>query len=232
MRRFYHNAEAAQQQYPHERSIDINHYPFHQILDIITDMNDGQLAADVKKLMDSLEDLPEPSVDPALIVVSGLPGSGKSYFSRRLAERLPFPIIESDAMRQILAPQPSYSPGESERLFRACHALIGDLLRKGISLIFDATNLIERNREQLYRIADSADAKLILVRVEAPPELVRQRLERRQMEPDQNDKSDADWKVYQKMTATAERIRRNHFAVDTSKDIAPAIEKIVREARR
>ena len=195
-------------------------------------MNESQLAADVKKLMDSLGKLPEPTISPALIVVSGLPGSGKSYFSRRLAERLPLPIIESDAMRQILSAKPDYSPGESERLFHACHALIGNLLRKGISLIFDATNLIERHREQLYRIADSADAKLIIVRLEAPPELVRQRLERRQTEPDQNDKSDADWKVYQKMTATAEKIRRNHFAVDTSKDIAPAIEKIVREAKR
>jgi predicted kinase len=195
-------------------------------------MNESQLASDVKKLMDSLGKLPEPTTSPALIVVSGLPGSGKSYFSRQLAERLPLPIIESDAMRQILSAKPDYSPSESERLFRACHALIGDLLRKGISLIFDATNLIERHREQLYRIADSADAKLIIVRLEAPPELVRQRLERRQTEPDQNDKSDADWKVYQKMTATAEKIRRNHFAVDTSKDIAPAIEKIVREMRR
>jgi len=186
----------------------------------------------VKKLMGGLGELPEPTASPALIVVSGLPGSGKSYFSRRLAERLPLPIIESDAMRQILSPKPSYSPGESERLFRACHALMDELLRKGISVIFDATNLIENHREQLYRIADSAEAKLIIVRLEAPPELVRQRLERRQTEPDPNDKSEADWKVYQKMTATAEKIRRNHFAVDTSRDIAPAIEKIVREARR
>ncbi len=192
----------------------------------------NSLAADVKQLMDSLGRLPEPTASPTLIIVSGLPGSGKSYFSRRLAERLPFPIIESDAMRQMLSPTPNYSQAESERLFRACHALISDLLRKGISLIFDATNLIENHREQLYRIAERADAKLVLVRVEAPPELVRQRLERRQTEPDQNDKSDADWKVYQKMTVTAEKIRRNHFAVDTSKDIAPAIEKIVREARR
>jgi len=195
-------------------------------------MNDGQLTADVKKLMDSLGKLPEPTTAPALIVVSGLPGSGKSYFSRRLAERLPLPIIESDAMRQILAPKPSYSPSESERLFRACHMLIGDLLRKGISVIFDATNLIENHREQLYRIAERADAKLVLVRVEAPPEVVQQRLERRRNGDDPNDKSDADWQVYKKMTATAERIRRNHFAVDTSKDIAPAIEKIVREAKR
>jgi len=195
-------------------------------------MNDSQLMSDVKKLMDSLGKLPEPTASPALIVVSGLPGSGKSYFSRRLAERLDFPIVESDAMRRILSKEPDYSWAESERLFRACHALIGDLLHKGISLIFDATNLIERNREQLYRIADSADAKLIIVRLEAPPELVRQRLERRQMEPDPDDKSAANWQVYQKMTATAEKIRRNHFAVDTSRDITPAIEKIVREVRR
>lgn len=195
-------------------------------------MNDSQLMSDVKKLKDSLGVLPEPSVDPSLIVVSGLPGSGKSYFSRRLAERLPLPIIESDAMRQILAPKPTYSAGESERLFRACHALIGDLLRRGISVIFDATNLIEYHREHLYRIADNAGAKLILVRMQAPPELVQQRLERRRNGDDPDDKSDADWQVYRKMTATAEKIRRNHFVVDTSRDISPAIEKIVREVRR
>lgn len=187
--------------------------------------------SDVKKLKDSLGTLPEPAASPALIVVSGLPGSGKSYFSRRLAERLPLPIIESDAMRQVLAPKPSYSPDESQRLFRACHTLISDLLHKGISVIFDATNLIEYHREYLYRIAERAGAKLILVHMEAPPELVQQRMERRRNGDDPNDKSDADWHVYKKMTATAERIRRNHFAVDTSKDIAPAIEKIVREVR-
>ena len=195
-------------------------------------MNDGQLAADMKKLTGGLGQLPEPTATPALIVVSGLPGSGKSHFSRRLAERLPLPIVESDAMRQKLSARPDYSQGESERLFRACHALMDGLLRKGISVIFDATNLIESHREQLYRIADRAGAKLIMVRVEAPPEVIRQRMERRQSGIDPDDKSDADWQVYKKMSATAERIRRNHFAVDTSKDITPAIEKIVREARR
>ena len=100
------------------------------------------------------------------------------------------------------------------------------------SIVFDATNLIEYHQEHLYRIADNAGAKLILVRVEAPPELVQQRLERRRNGDDPNDKSDADWQVYRKMTATAEKIRRNHFDVETSRDIAPAIKKIVREVRR
>jgi len=190
------------------------------------------IAEDVQKLRESLGHLPEPSVNSAFIVVSGLPGSGKSYLCRRLSERLPYPILESDALRKVLFNPPNYSLSESNRLFRACHLLIEELLRKGIPLIFDATNLIEGHRERLYHIAGSVGAKLIIVRVEAPPELVRQRLNDRLSATDREDKSDADWKVYQKMRASVQRIRRNHFAVDTSMDITPAIDKIVREANR
>jgi dephospho-CoA kinase len=71
-----------------------------------------------------------------------------------------------------------------------------------------------------------------LVRVVAPPELVRQRLQDRFSSVNSKDRSEADWKVYQKMSASAQHIRRNHFAVDTSKDITPAIDKIVREVNR
>lgn len=176
--------------------------------------------------------MPEPTVNPAFIVVSGLPGSGKSYFCRRLSERVPYPILESDALRKVLYPSPDYSLGESNRLFRACHLLIEELLRKGIPLIFDATNLIERHREHLYHIADRVGSKLIIVRVEAPPELVRQRLHDRVSATDREVKSEADWKVYQKMRASVQRIGRNHFAVDTSRDITPVIDKIVRQVNR
>jgi len=176
--------------------------------------------------------LPEPVVKPALIVVSGLPGTGKSHFCRKLDEFLSFPILESDALRKVLSPSPSYSLRESNRLFQACHLLIEELLRRGISLIFDATNLIERHRERFYHIADQTGAKLIIVRVEAPAELVRQRLENRNIGADPIDKSEADWKVYRKMENSAQKIRRNHFVVDTSKDIAPVINKVVREVNR
>jgi hypothetical protein len=194
-----------------------------------------QTKEDVERLRQSLGDkanLPEPCSTPALIAVSGLPGSGKSHFCRQLAGHLAFPVLESDVMRRTLNPTPTHSHAESERLFRACYMLIEDLLRKGIPIIFDATNLVEHHREQLYRIADNAKAKLILVRVEAPPEVVQQRLRGRRDGIDQVDNSDADWDVYQRMSKTAQRIRRNHFAVDTSRDIMPVINKIVREVNR
>lgn len=193
-------------------------------------MAETRLASDVERLTESLRQLPEPVVRPAFVVVSGLPGTGKSYLSHKLAERLHFVILESDTLRRALFPSPRYDPTESRRLFQAIHLLIARLLKRGISLILDATNLSERYRERLYSIAARLDVKLILVRVEAPPDVVWERLKVRQ--EDEQSKSDADWRVYQKMRSSVERIWRNHYAVDTSRDITPVLDKIVRAARQ
>jgi predicted kinase len=195
-------------------------------------VGDSQLISDVKRLTESLVKLPEPVVKPTFIVVSGLPGTGKSYFCSKLADRLRFVVLESDALRKTLFPSPGYSPEESARLFRALHRLIEGLLKKGISLILDATNLSERNRERLYNIADHLDVKLVLVRVEAPPEVVYARLKSRVGGANAQGNSDADWSVYQKMKPTVDKISRNHYAVDTSRDITPVLDKIVREVKR
>jgi predicted kinase len=191
-------------------------------------MNASRLADDVSVLRQCLTRLPEPVVAPVIVVVSGLPGTGKSYFCRKLTERLDMVILESDSLRKQLFSSPTYDKEESTQLFKACHGLVEELLRKGISVALDATNLEEHNRERLYHIAGQSGAKLIIVRMEAPPEIVRQRLERRVMRGDLSNHSDADWNVYSKMKSTVDKIGRNHFAVDSSKDIAPVIDKIVR----
>jgi predicted kinase len=192
-------------------------------------MENPQLAADVERLAESLGQLPERVTRPGFVAVSGLPGAGKSYFCSKLAERLPFAILESDALRKVLFSTPGYSAKESQYLFRAVHSLIERLLERGVSLILDATNLSEQNREYLYSIAEQSGVKLILVRVEAPDEVVRRRLDSRQENPES--KSDADWMIYQRMKSSVEKIRRKHFVVDTSRDITPVLDKIVKELR-
>jgi predicted kinase len=192
----------------------------------------GSLDEDVEKLRQSLNGLPQPQVEPPLIMVSGLPGTGKSFFCRKLAERLSFPILASDTLRKILFPSPRYRENENKRLSSACHVLIEELLRKGMPIIFDATNLLEHHREYLYRAAERAGAKLILVWVEAPTEVVRQRLLAREKAAMPQDDSEADWEVYNKMKPRSEKISRSHFVVDTSQDITAVIDKIVRATKR
>lgn len=195
-------------------------------------MEKSQLNPDVSKLKESLGSLPEAMTNPGFVVVSGLPGTGKTFFCRELAGRQPFCILESDALRKVLFPSPDYSPTESASLFAAVHSLIEWLLKNNVPVIFDATNLSEYNREYLYRISDRAGAKLVLISVEAPPAVAYQRLQARKSGTIPDSKSDADWEIYRQMMPKAEKIQRNHFVVDTSRDITPVIDKIIRTLNR
>ena len=69
-------------------------------------MEPNQLSQDLAKLRESLGPLPEAVPNPGFVVVSGLPGTGKTFFCRKLAERQPFCILESDAIRKVLFPSP------------------------------------------------------------------------------------------------------------------------------
>jgi len=76
--------------------------------------------------------------------ITGLPASGKSSITGELVIRLHnagiYPVVlESDTMRTILTPEPSYEEEERDRFYRQL-VEIGELcVRQGVSVIFDAT---------------------------------------------------------------------------------------------
>ena len=64
---------------------------------------------DAASLYRGLGNLPTTAGNPALILLSGLPGSGKSYFCQRLAHLAPpLIILESDALRAVLFSHPTH----------------------------------------------------------------------------------------------------------------------------
>ena len=183
---------------------------------------------DVRCLREGLGVLPEAVARPFLVVLSGLPGTGKTFFCRELAKRVTATVLESDRLRKLLFPAPDYSPEESARLFRAAHRLTGELLERGIPVIFDATNISEHSREGLCKIAGRLGVRLVLVRMAVAPGVVCQRLS----SPRDRGHSDAGWDVYLMMRQQEEKVRRRHFTVDTTEDIQPAVDNIVREINR
>lgn len=188
-----------------------------------------QLLEDARRIEECIRPLPPPRSTPALVVVSGLPGSGKSHFCRHLASRHPIAYLESDALRKALFDQPTHSPEESRRLFAACHYVLDRLLASGIHALLDATNLRAVHRRQLYAIADRHGAKLVLVQVRAPAAVVEERLAARARHADSRDLSDAGLEVYQRMRSLTQPIRRPHIVVDTSAEIEPAVDAVLRQ---
>ncbi len=186
----------------------------------------------VAKVEEHLANTDETTANPVLVMLTGLPGTGKSNVARQLAEVLPFAIVESDQVRKILFPQCEYTGEESRWVHRTCHALMDKLLMRGVRVIYDATNLHERHRELVYRLADGRGVKLIVVKVVSPEAVASQRLRDRQGDvKDDDDVSDADVKVYRRMSRSVDPIRRNHVVVDTSRDLRPAITKLLRLMR-
>ena len=192
-------------------------------------MEKSEHKADADKLYAGLGKLPESVKNPALVIVNGLPGTGKTYFSKKLSERLPFVILESDALRCVLNANPTHSKPESKRLFTAIHLLCERLLREGHSVIVDATNLNERHRQHFYNISDRLGVKMIIVYLAATEQAVKERLDKRGKESGGN--SDADWKVYLKMKKSVDKIKRKHYSLDTSKNYENIPDEIIKEIK-
>ena len=101
--------------------------------------------------------------------ITGLPSSGKSTITRALVEALSArgvdaAVLESDTLRQVLTPRPTYSHEERETFYRVM-AYIGSLLVKhGVPVVFDAT----ANRRAYRAAAREAIDRFLEVYVECP----------------------------------------------------------------
>ncbi|MEB3352641.1 MAG: AAA family ATPase [Cyanobacteriota bacterium] len=149
---------------------------------------------------------------PALLLLHGLSGSGKSHLSERLAAELGAIRLRSDVERKRwfgqwgLCSEPGdpppyqgdpYAPAVGEALFgEHLPQLAADLLGAGFVVIVDATFLKERHRRAMAAVACSAAAPLRILSCSAPLPLLQQRVAARRQSG--QDPSDADLAVLER----------------------------------
>ena len=172
--------------------------------------------------------LPERSESPRLVVLCGLPGTGKSHFARELTSRAPFVWLSSDRTRKLLVAHPAYSRREHRRVFAAMHVLTRGYLLEGYSVVFDATNLNEGVRAPLYSVAEEVGVEPLIIRFTAHPDLVWERMAERADGTADAAQSDAGWDVYSRMAVADQAVPRPHILVQGPEDVEEAMTAVLR----
>ncbi len=161
-----------------------------------------------------------------LVLLSGLPGTGKTHFAHALLERIAAEHIESDALRAALFRVPRFTPWESARVFDEVERLAAAAMVEGKVALVDATNLTRSDRRRFFVVARQADAPLVAVRLVAPATTVRERL----VTPRQG-YSQADLRVYERFRGRAETFRTPLIVVDSRFPIEPSLRLVTRLLR-
>jgi len=170
-----------------------------------------------------VDGLPTRVESPSLVVLCGLPGTGKSHFARELTERAPLVWLSSDRTRKLLVACPQYSRREHRRVFAAMHVLTRGYLRDGYSVVFDATNLNEGVRAPLYAVADAVGVDPLIIRFTANRNLIRERMDERAAGVADTALSDAGWEVYSRMAVADLPVPRPHILVRGPEDMEAAL---------
>lgn len=145
-----------------------------------------------------------------LVVLSGLPGTGKTTFAARLAARLDAFVLESDAVRRELFPERRYTRRESSAVFATVRERAAAALAKGSDVVIDATNLREWERTGFRELAGRHGAEVLGVRLTAPAVVVRERLA-----GGRAGASEADMGVYERMRGSEEPFATPCIQVDS-----------------
>ena len=143
---------------------------------------------------------------PALYVVMGLSGTGKTLVARELARRWGLTYLASDVVRKELAGIPAtehrwepygrgiYGPEMSARTYAEVARRAEGRLQEGDAVVVDATCRLAAQRAELLGAARRAGAPVYVVHCRTPEEEVRERLEARVREG--ATPSDGRWEIY------------------------------------
>lgn len=132
-----------------------------------------------------------------VLVIFGLPGSGKTYLAKRLANELGATYIGSDVVRFQLISQPTYSEKEKNRVYR-------EMIRRATLaqdqgwVVLDGTFHKERWRQEVIK---KVRLPPLFINIVAKEPLVKSRLNVVRKD------SDADYEVYQRIKSAFDKVK-------------------------
>jgi predicted kinase len=147
-----------------------------------------------------------------MVIVTGLPGSGKSYFARRLSKRLNLEYIGSDETRKDMEAMGKYGKEDKQQVYDRMEFLAEKSLRERRDLILDATFIKKNLRQQFIALALKRNSAYCMIWIEAAEELIKKRVSVKR------DDSEADFQVYLKLSKEFESPKPPYLKLQSEQD--------------
>ena len=204
----------------------------------------AECLATTKKYLALARNYIESFASPALIILHGLSGSGKSWLAEQLLESYGAIQIRSDVERKRLLgleaqaktksdiDKGAYSEDMTTRTYQQLLELARVILQAGPPVIVDATFLKKSHRQQFQQLAELLNVPYVILDLQASEATLRARIAKRaELE---KDASEATLTVLQKQLETDEAITLNEMKytvqVDMEKELG--INELVQQIRQ
>lgn len=158
---------------------------------------------------------PEDPAERRLVVVCGVPGTGKTTVARHLGDAVGADIVRTDVVRTERFPSPTYTNAETREVYEAVLDRGRRTLADGRSAVLDGTFRKRRARDRAGAVAAAADVPCDFVKVECAEAVLRERIRART-----DDESEADFSDHLALKTEFEALTRPHVTIDNSGSLA------------
>ncbi len=110
-----------------------------------------------------------------LIILSGLPGTGKTTIARELAQQLKAVHVRIDAIEQAIKNSGLIMEPMNDAGYRVGYAIAEDNLRAGLTVIADSVNPIQITRDRWIAAAKNTQQKALEIEIKCSDSVEHQR---------------------------------------------------------
>jgi len=144
-----------------------------------------------------------------MIIVCGLPGSGKTTFAIALARAIGAVHLNTDRIRAAEGKQGQYTNTTKTGVYESLYARCREELLQGNVVVLDGTFSRDDYRAPFTLLADELSVPLIWIEIIAPENVIRERVSKTRAY------TEADFSVYQKIKMEFEPLPPGHLVLDS-----------------
>ena len=106
---------------------------------------------------------------PHLIIMVGIPGSGRSFFAEHFAETFKAPIISYDKLQQVLFADPLCDKASEKMINRVIYYTLGETLKTERTVVLDGSIFSKRSNDLISKITKQFNYEPLFVWVQTDP---------------------------------------------------------------